>query len=427
MKIENIETNKIKITFEVSPERLEEGVRFAYHQSKWKINIPGFRKGKVPRKLIEQQYGTGFFYEDAINHIFPSEYENIVEENNINVVSRPSIDVLEISPEKGIVFEVEVYVKPVPKIADYKGLTYEKFDKTVTEEAIDEVIQKDRDKNSRLITVTDRPVESGDILSINFEGFVNGEAFEGGKGSDYELTIGSKTFIDTFEEQLIGHNLGELVEVNVTFPENYHSEDLSGKPALFKVEIKEIKVRELPEADDEFAQDVSEFDTLAEYRDSIKEKLTAELESEAEQDKETKIMTALIEKVEVDIPESMIANHINQMINDFERRIGAQGLSLENYMKYVGQTIEQFRATYEPTAKTQVTGRLALEAVAANENFDISEQDLKEEIERMAASYRMEADNVDARLTDSMKQDLKEDIKVQKALKFVLEHAVEQN
>jgi len=425
MKIENIEKNKIKMAFEVSPQLLEEGIKYSYNKNKSKVNIPGFRKGKVPRKLVEQQYGVGFFYEDAINYVFPIEYDKILRDNDLNVVSRPEIDVLDISKETGITFEVEVYIKPEVSIQDYKGITYAKFDDTVKEEDVDAVLQKDRDKNSRLIYVTDRSVALDDILTIDFEGFIDDEPFEGGKGENYELTIGSKTFIDTFEDQLIGHNLEEEVSVNVTFPENYHAEALKGKPALFKVKIKEIKLREFPELNDDFAQDVSEFDTLDEYKDSIREKLKTQQDHAKEKDKETKLMDKLIEKVEVDVPPPMVENHINQMLKDFEMKIRSQGLDLETYLQYTGESLDSFTAAYTPVAKTQVKGRLALEKIAELEDIQITEEAISDEMVKMGSSYKIPREILESRISPEMRKSLANDLKVQKALQLVIEAAVE--
>lgn len=424
MKIENLETNKIRITFEVTSERLEEGVKHSYQKNKGKINIAGFRKGKVPRKLIEQQYGEGFFYDDAINYVFPSEYGKIIEENNLEVVSRPEVDVLEISKEKGITFQVDVFVRPEVKIESYTGIQYNKFDKTVKEEDISAEIEKDRNKNSRVVTVTDRAVLEGDILSIDFEGFTDGVAFEGGKGEDYELVIGSRTFIDTFEEQLIGHNIGEEVEVNVVFPEEYHSADLSGKKAMFKVKINEIKMRELPELNDEFAQDVSEFDTLEEYKNNIKEALEARKEQEEAISKESDVIKALVEKAEIEVPDPMIETTIDNMLKDLDRKLNAQGVNLEVYLQYMGKDVKEFRETYRESAGQQVRQRLVLEEIAKREKIEATDEEVDKELGIISETYRVTLEYMKENITEAMEEDLKLDIKVQKALKYALDNAV---
>ena len=327
--IENIDVNKIKITFSVSAERFEEGMKYSYNKNKGRINVQGFRKGKAPRKIIEIQYGKAIFYDDAFNFVLPEAYDAAVKEHNLDVVSKPDIDVEEVSDTDGVTFSAEVYIKPEVKIDDYKGLAFTKQEIKVNDDEVDNMINSAREKNARILTVTDRPVQNGDIAVIDFEGFVDEVAFEGGKGDDYELEIGSHSFIDNFEEQLIGKNVGDDVDVNVTFPEDYHQKDLAGKPALFKVEIKDIKFKELPELNDDFAQDVSEFDTLDEYKKDIMAKLLVQKQKDADNKKQEELLDILVKKAEMDVPQVMIENEINNKIREFEAGISRQGLSLD--------------------------------------------------------------------------------------------------
>lgn len=426
-KIENLEKNKVKITFSVSAEKLEEGIQEAYNKNKSKINIPGFRKGKAPRKIIEVQYGKEFFFEDAINIVMPEAYTAAVEELDLTIVSRPEISIVDISIEDGATIEAEVYIKPEITLnpEDYKGVTYNKEELEVTDEDIENEINKAREQNSRVVSVSDRPIKDGDIVTIDFEGSIDDVPFEGGKGTDYELTIGSKTFIDTFEEQLIGHEIGDDVEVNVTFPENYGKEELQGQKALFKVEIKDIKVKELPEINDDFAQDVSEFDTLEEYKNDIKQKLQEAKEQDEQRNKEDKILKALIEKISMDVPQVMIENQIDNMINEFENQIRSQGMSLDVYLQYVGQNMDSLREAYRENATTQVKARLILEKVVEIEGIEVSEEEYNEEIDRIAKNYNMDKERLLTVLREEDKIGLKLDLKVKNALKLILDNSVE--
>jgi len=358
-RFETVETNKVKITFEISPEKFEEGIQEAYKRNRGKINIPGFRKGKAPRKIIEMNFGKEIFYEDAVNIVLPDAYDSAVKELNLDTVSRPEIDIEEISAENGVVLTAEVFVKPEVSIEaeDYKGVQYEIAEAVIEDSEIEAEINKVREQNARIVPVTDRPVQDGDIVTLDFEGFVDGVAFEGGKGENYELTIGSKTFIDTFEEQLTGLNIGEEKDVNVKFPEEYGKEELNGKPALFKVKINGIKFKELPEVDDDLAQDVSEFDTLDEYKNSIKEKLLSAKEEEIKNKKENDIVKAVTEKAKMDVPPVMIENQIENMVNDFANQLRMQGLPLETYLQYVGQDMDSLREAYRANAENQVKSR----------------------------------------------------------------------
>ena len=422
--MEKIEKNKVKLTFSVDAARFEEGMQYSYNKNKSNIAVQGFRKGKAPRKLIEAQYGKAVFYDDAINFVMPEAYETAVKENNLDVVSRPEIDVTAID-ENGVSFTAEVYTKPEVKLGDYKGLKYTKMDEEPTDEEIDAELKKEQEKNARIVTVTDRPVQNGDIATIDFKGFMDGEAFEGGEGKDFDLEIGSHSFIDTFEDQLVGKNVGDDVEVNVTFPENYGQASLAGKPAKFEVEIKDIKVKELPELNDEFVQDTTEFENLNEYKNEIAGKLIVSKKQQAKNKMEEDLVTALVEGCEMDVPQVMIDNDIDMKIEDFSRNIQSQGLSLDVYLQYMGQTVESMREAYRPMSEKQVKARLALEAVANAENFAVEEADLDAEIEKIAKAYGMEKDVLKSALRPEDTENITKDIKVQKAVQFIKDNAVE--
>ena len=422
--MEKIEKNKVKLTFSVDAARFEEGMQYSYNKNKGNIAVQGFRKGKAPRKLIEAQYGKAVFYDDAINFVMPEAYETAVKENNLDVVSRPEIDVTAID-ENGVSFTAEVYTKPEVKLGEYKGLKYTKMDEEPTDEEIDAELKKEQEKNARIVTVTDRPVQNGDIATIDFKGFMDGEAFEGGEGKDFDLEIGSHSFIDTFEDQLVGKNVGDDVEVNVTFPENYGQASLAGKPAKFEVEIKDIKVKELPELNDEFVQDTTEFENLNEYKNEIAGKLIVAKKQQAKNKMEEDLVTALVEGCEMDVPQVMIDNDIDMKIEDFSRNIQSQGLSLDVYLQYMGQTVESMREAYRPMSEKQVKARLALEAVANAENFTVEEADLDAEVERIAKAYGMEKDVLKSALRPEDTENITKDIKVQKAVQFIKDNAVE--
>ena len=422
--MEKIEKNKVKLTFSVDAARFEEGMQYSYNKNKGNIAVQGFRKGKAPRKLIEAQYGKAVFYDDAINFVMPEAYETAVKENNLDVVSRPEIDVTAID-ENGVSFTAEVYTKPEVKLGEYKGLKYTKMDEEPTDEEIDAELKKEQEKNARIVTVTDRPVQNGDIATIDFKGFMDGEAFEGGEGKDFDLEIGSHSFIDTFEDQLVGKNVGDDVEVNVTFPENYGQASLAGKPAKFEVEIKDIKVKELPELNDEFVQDTTEFENLNEYKNEIAGKLIVAKKQQAKNKMEEDLGTALVEGCEMDVPQVMIDNDIDMKIEDFSRNIQSQGLSLDVYLQYMGQTVESMREAYRPMSEKQVKARLALEAVANAENFTVEEADLDAEVEKIAKAYGMEKDVLKSALRPEDTENITKDIKVQKAVQFIKDNAVE--
>lgn len=422
--MEKIEKNKVKLTFSVDAARFEEGMQYSYNKNKGNIAVQGFRKGKAPRKLIEAQYGKAVFYDDAINFVMPEAYETAVKENNLDVVSRPEIDVTAID-ENGVSFTAEVYTKPEVKLGEYKGLKYTKMDEEPTDEEIDAELKKEQEKNARIVTVTDRSVQNGDIATIDFKGFMDGEAFEGGEGKDFDLEIGSHSFIDTFEDQLVGKNVGDDVEVNVTFPENYGQASLAGKPAKFEVEIKDIKVKELPELNDEFVQDTTEFENLNEYKNEIAGKLIVAKKQQAKNKVEEDLVTALVEGCEMDVPQVMIDNDIDMKIEDFSRNIQSQGLSLDVYLQYMGQTVESMREAYRPMSEKQVKARLALEAVANAENFTVEEADLEAEVEKIAKAYGMEKDVLKSALRPEDTENITKDIKVQKAVQFIKDNAVE--
>jgi len=423
-KYEVIGNNKVKITFIIDNNKFEEGINQAYKRNRGKINIPGFRKGKAPRKIIELNFGKDIFYEDAINIVLPEIYEATVSELNLDVVSRPEIDIEEISDEEGVTITAQVYTKPEIEIpADiYKNAEYTPVEAVVTDEEVNAEFDKVKEQNSRMVSV-ERPVEDGDIVTIDFEGFIDGEAFPGGKGEDYNLTIGSGSFIDNFEQQLIDSKLADDLEVNVTFPAEYHAKELAGKPAMFKVEIKEIRKKELPELDDDFAQDVSEFDTLEEYKNSVKEKLSEAKQEESKRKMEDDLIAFIISKIEMDIPEVMVENQVDQMVNDFANQIRMQGLPLETYLQYVGQDMDSLREAYREGADKQVKGRLVLEAVAKAEDFIITDEERDAEIARISESYGMEVERLKEILRQEDKEGLDMDLKVKKAVDFIKENA----
>ena len=425
LQVETLEKNMAKLTIEVSAEEVENALQRAYQKQKSKISIPGFRKGKVPRQMVEKMYGVGVFYEDAANDMIPAAYEKAASEIELEIVSQPKIEVVQIEKGKEFIFTAEVAVKPEVELGEYKGVEVSKTETEVTEEDIMAEIDKEREQNSRIITVDDRAVEDGDMTVIDFEGFVDGEAFEGGKGEDYPLTIGSHSFIDTFEEQLIGKKIGEETEVNVTFPEEYHSEELKGKPAMFKVTVKEIKKKELPELDDDFVEDVSEFSTVAEYKDSIRNKIEERKSKEAKAAKEDAAIEKIIENAKMEIPEPMIESQVRQMAEDFSRRLSQQGLSVEQYFQYTGLTADMLLDQMKPQALKRIQSRLVLEAIAKAEDIQVSEEELEKEIQDMASAYQMEADKLKTLLTDKDKENMKSDIAVSKAADLVADSAKE--
>ena len=427
LQVEKLEKNMAKLTIEVDAEEFSRAVENAYQKNKGKISVPGFRKGKVPRKMIEQMYGKGVFYEDAANEIIPDAYEKAVEECEETIVSSPKIDVTQIEEGKPFIFTAEVALKPEVTLGAYKGIEVEKVDTTVTDEEIEEDLQQQRENNARTVSVEGRPVQNGDIAVIDYEGFVDGVAFEGGKGENHNLTIGSHSFIDTFEEQLIGKNAGESCEVHVTFPEEYHAKELAGKPAVFQVTVKEIKEKQLPELNDEFAGEVSEFETLAEYKDDIRKKLTEKKEEDAKAKKEDDVIQAIIDGAQMDIPDAMVETQQRQLVDDFAQRLQMQGLSMDQYFQFTGMTYDKMMEQVKPQAESRIQSRLVLEAVAAAENIAASEEEYDAEIERMAKMYQLEADKVKEMMGEQGRKQIMEDLAVRKAVEFVVGESKEKS
>lgn len=425
LQVEKLEKNMAKLTIEVPAEELEKAMQNAYLRAKNRITIPGFRKGKAPRKMIEQMYGKGIFLEDAANALIPEQYSKALEECDLEIVSQPEIDVTQAEPGKAFIFTAEVAVKPEVTLGEYKGLEVPKSETEVTDEEIEAELKKEQEKNSRTITVEDRGAENGDIATIDFEGFVDGTAFEGGKGTDYPLTLGSGSFIPGFEDQLVGAKAGDHVEVNVTFPEEYQSKDLAGKAAVFQCDVKKVETKELPELDDDFAQDVSEFDTLAEYKEDIKKNLAERKEKEARTAKENAAVDKAIENAQMEIPDAMIETQISQMLDDFSRRMQAQGLTMEQYMQFTGLTADKMREEMKPQALKRIQTRLVLEKIAETENIQPSEEEVNEEISKMAEMYKMEADKLKELLGDRELEQMKKDMAVQKAVTLVADEAKE--
>ena len=425
LQVEKMEKNMAKLTIEVSAEELDKAMQNAYLKARGKISIPGFRKGKAPRKMIEQMYGKGIFLEDAANALIPEHYSKALEECNLEIVSQPEIDVTQAEPGKAFIFTAEVAVKPEVTLGEYKGVEVPKSETEVTDEDIDAEIKKEQEKNSRTVTVEDRGAENGDITTIDFEGFVDGIAFEGGKGTDYPLTLGSGSFIPGFEDQLVGAKAGDHVEVNVTFPEEYQAAELAGKAAVFQCDVKKVETKELPELDDDFAQDVSEFDTLAEYREDVKKNLTEKKEKEARAAKENTAVDKAIENAEMEIPDAMLNTQVRQMMNDFASRMQSQGLTMEQYFQFTGMTAEKMQEEMKPQALKRIQTRLVLEKIAETENIEVSEDEVNEEISKMAEMYKMEADKLKELLGDRELEQMKKDMAVQKAVTLVADEAKE--
>ncbi len=425
VQVENLEKNMVKLTIEVPAEELEKAIDAAYKKQKNQISIPGFRKGKVPRAMVEKMYGVEVFYEDAANTLMQQNYPSAVEESGVDIVSRPSIDVVQIEKGKPFIYTAEVAVRPEVTLGKYMGVTVTKIDTSVSDDEVAEALEQQRNNNARTISVTDRPVAVGDTAVIDFEGFVDGVAFEGGKGENHPLEIGSHTFIDNFEDQLVGKNAGDEVEVNVTFPEQYQAADLAGKPATFKVKINEIKAKELPELDDEFAQDVSEFDTLAEYKESLKKNLEEKKENEAKRTKEDEAVQKIIDKSKMDIPEAMIDTQCETMIEEFAQRIAQSGLSMDQYLQFSGLTVDGLKEQVRPEALSRIQASLVLEQIAKDENIEVSDDDVNAEIEKMAASYGMEADKLKEYMGDAEKESMKKDLEINKAVELVMSNVKE--
>lgn len=423
VKTEQVEKNLVKLTFEVSREKFEEGINEAYKKNKSKFNIPGFRKGKVSKAIVEKYYTEAVFYDDAINYVLPDAYEAAVKESELDVVAKPEIDVEEIKKGEPVVFTALVTTKPEVKLGKYKGIEIEKIENNVTEEDVQKDLEATRARNARVISVDDRAVKSGDIAVINFEGFCDGVAFEGGKGENYELEIGSNTFIPGFEDQVIGAEIGKEIDVNVTFPEEYHAADLAGKPAVFKVTVNEIKYKELPELDDDFASEVSEFETLAEYKDSIKKKLEEQAENKTKQETENAVIEKACEVCEVEIPAAMIESQIDRIVNDFAQRLSYQGMSLDMYMQYTGGTMESMRESFKEQAEKQCKVTLVIEAISVAEGMSALDEEVEDKIVEMSKIYNMELDKLKEVLRDEDKEAIEHDIKMTKTIEMLVNNA----
>ena len=425
VKVENLEHNMAKLTIEVSAEELEKALNTAYNKQKRQISVPGFRKGKVPRAMIEKMYGAEIFYEDAANELMQQTYPSAIDESGVDIVSRPTVDVVQIEKGKPFIYTAEVATRPEVALGKYMGVTVTKIDTSVTEDEVEAELENQRNTNARTVTVTDRPVKEGDTAVIDFEGFVDGVAFDGGKAENHSLEIGSHSFIDTFEDQLVGKNAGDEVEVNVTFPEEYQAADLAGKPAVFKVKINEIKAKELPELNDEFAQDVAGVDTLAEYKEELKKNLTEKKENEAKKTKEDEAIQKIIDKSKMDLPKAMIDTQCETMVNEFAQRIAQSGLSMDQYLQFSGMTVDQLKEQVRPEAETRIKSSLVLEQIAKEENIEVSDEDINAEIEKMAKAYGMEADKLKEYMGDSEKESMKRDLAITKAVDLIMENVKE--
>ena len=421
-KVENMEEkNMVKLVIEATAEEFEAGLNTAFNKNKNKISVPGFRKGKAPRKMVEKLYGTEIFYEDAANAIIPDAYAKAADESELEIVSQPKINVVQIEAGKPFIFEAVVAVKPEVELGQYKGVEVEKCDTEVTDADVEEELKKVQDKNSRVVTVEDRAVKDGDMTTIDFEGFVDGVAFEGGKAEGHELEIGSGAFIPGFEDQLVGMKIDEEKEIKVTFPKEYFSKDLAGKEATFKVKLHEIKKKELPNLDDEFAKDVSEFDTLKELEASIKERLEKDNAQKAKYETEEAAIKAVCDKSKVEIPSGMVDMEVDHMIQDINQRLSYQGLKLEQYLKMIGKTEEEVRKEYEPQAIEAIKSRLTLEAVRKAEKIEASEDEIKSKMEEMAKNYGKKVEEIND--NENLKDYIKEGIESEKAIDFIVKNA----
>ena len=425
LQVEKMEKNMAKLTIEVAAEDLEKAMQNAYQKAKGRISIPGFRKGKAPRKMIEQMYGKGVFLEDAVNALIPEHYSKALAECELEIVSQPTIDITQAEPGKALIFTAEVAVKPEVTLGDYKGVEVPKTEITVTDEDVEAELKKEQEKNSRTISVEDRAAQLNDIVTIDFEGSVDGVPFDGGQATEYPLTLGSNTFIPGFEEQLVGAKVGDDVDVKVTFPEEYQAKELAGKEAIFKCAVKKIEAKELPELDDDFAKDVSEFDTLAEYKEHVKTNLEDKKANEAKRAKEDAAVDKAIENAQMDIPEAMLMTQCRQMLDDFSRRMQSQGLSMDQYFQFTGMTADKMMEDMKPQALKRIQTRLVLEKVAEVENIQPTEEEVNEEISKMAEAYKMEADKLKELLGEREIEQIKKDMAVQKAVSLVADAAKE--
>lgn len=421
--VETLENNSAKLTITVEAAKFEDAIKKAYEKKKGDFSVPGFRKGKVPQNMIEKMYGAGVFYEEAANICMPEAYDQAATESGLEIVSRPEVDVTQIEKGKDFIFTATVALKPDVELGEYKGVEVETTPVEVTEEDIEAEINKVREQNSRIIPVEDRAIEDGDIANINFEGFIDGKAFDGGKGEDYALTIGSHSFIDTFEEQLIGKNVGDEVDVNVTFPEQYQAAELAGKPATFKVEILSIKKKELPEVDEDFVQDISEFDTVEEYKEDVKKTITERKENAAKVEKENKIIEKIIEDSKMEIPDAMVDEQARMMVNEMAQNMQAQGFTIQQYMQMTGLTAETMAEQMKPQALKRIQSRLVLEAIAAAEKIEITDENVDEQLQKMAENYQMELETLKGYMGENEIKQMKSDLAVQKAVDLIVEQA----
>ncbi len=423
LQVERSENNMAKLTVEVPAEQFNECIKAAYKQNKNRFNVPGFRKGKAPLNMIEKMYGEGVFYEDAADRAINETYADAMKESALDIVSRPEIDVVQIGKGQSFIYTASVALKPEVTLGDYKGIEVQKASAEVTDEDVSAELVRVQAQNARLLTIEDRPVEDGDQTIIDFEGSVDGKTFEGGTAEDYPLTIGSHSFIDTFEEQLIGKTIGEECQVQVTFPEEYHVKGLAGKPAVFKVTVKEIKKKELPEINDEFAGEVSEFDTLEEYKADLKEKLQDKKAKEAATKNEDAVVEAVVAKAAMDIPEPMLDSQVENMVQDYARRMQSQGISMDQYMEYTGMTVAMLKEQMKPEAERRIRTRLVLEAVVEAEAIQVTEERIDEEIQKMAEMYKMEAAKLREYMGDSEMERMRKDLAVQEAVDFLVAEA----
>ena len=425
LQVEKLEHNMAKLTVEVAAEDVEKALQAAYLKQRKQINIPGFRKGKVPRQMIEKMYGPEVFYDEAANNMIPDAYAKAYDESELDIVSQPKIEVVQMEKGKPFIFTAEVATKPEVTLGDYKGLKVDKVSTRVTQKEVDEEIEKERERNARTIEVTDRAVQDKDEVTLDFEGFVDGVAFEGGKGEDYPLTIGSGSFIPGFEEQLIGAEIDKEVEVNVTFPKEYHSEELAGKDATFKCTVHTIKAKELPELDDEFASEVSECETMDAYRAEVKKNIKERKERTGKEKKENQAVDQAIETAQMDLTEAMIEFQVRQMEDDFARRIQQQGLTVEQYFQFTGMTAEKMMEEMRPQAEKSIKTRLVLEAIVKAENIEVSDERVEEELTKMAEAYQMEVEKLKEFMGENEKKQIKEDLAVQEAITLLVNESVE--
>ena len=426
LQVERLEHNMAKLTIEVPAEEVEKALQAAYLKERGKISLPGFRKGRVPRQMIEKMYGPEVFYDEAANRMISEAYAKAYDECELELVSQPKIEITQLEKGKEFIFTAEVAVKPEVKLGEYTGLKVDKVSTRVTQKEVDEEIDKERERNARTIDVTDRAVQDKDQITLDFEGFVDGVAFEGGKASDYPLTIGSGAFIPGFEDQLIGANIDEEKEINVTFPEEYQAKELAGKAAVFKCTVHSIKAKELPELDDEFVSDVSEkSETVDAYKAEVKAKIKERKENEGKQKREDQSVEQAVANAEMDIPEAMISFQSRQMVDDFARRIMQQGMTMEQYFQFTGLSEEKMMEEFKPEAEKRIRTRLTLEAIVAAENIEVSEERLDEELQKMADSYKMEVDKLKEYMGENEKKQMKEDIAIQEAVTLIANAAVE--